>query len=44
MLEDHTSLLVLHAHELSERRELLDDELAWRGKEMETNKLKIKRR
>ena len=39
MLEDHTSLLALHAHELSERRALLEDELQWR--EQELGKLKM---
>ena len=40
MLDDHRSLLALHAHELSERRELLEDELEWRGKELDTVTMK----
>ena len=40
MLDDHRSLLALHAHELSERRELLEDELVWRGKELDKVKMK----
>ena len=40
MLDDYRSLLALHAHELSERRELLEDELVWRGKELDKVKMK----
>ena len=30
MLEDHSSLLALHAHEFGERKQLLENELEWR--------------
>ena len=40
MYEDHSSLLALHAHELSERKELLEDELEFREKML--NEIKVK--
>ena len=34
MFEDHSSLLAIHAHELSERRQLLEHELEWREEQL----------
>ena len=34
MFEDHSSLLAMHAHELSERRRLLEHELEWREEQL----------
>ena len=40
MYEDHSSLLALHAHELTERKELLEDELEFREKMLNEMKMK----
>jgi len=40
MLEDHSSLLAMHAHELAERKQLLEHELQWREEQL--NDLKVK--
>ena len=34
MFEDHSSLLAMHAHELSERKRLLEHELEWREEQL----------
>ena len=34
MFEDHSSLLAMHAHELSERKQLLEHELEWREEQL----------
>ena len=40
MLEDHSSLLAMHAHKLSERKQLLEHELEWKGEKL--NEMKVK--
>ena len=40
MLEDHSSLLAIHAHELAERKQLLEHELQWREEQL--NEMKVK--
>ena len=40
MFEDHSSLLAMHAHELSERRQLLEHELEWREEQLDDMQVK----
>ena len=40
MFEDHSSLLAMHAHELSERKRLLEHELEWREEQLSDMEVK----